>query len=124
MTTRWTGGMRAITRAGDFDIVVDEPETSGGTNSGPQPTDLLLASLSSCFALALAFTARKRGIDLPGLTVTATGTYDGPSFTDILLTVVADTAPDVVERLIPHAQRVCYVTNTLRRRPEITVALG
>lgn len=116
--------MRAITRAGDFDIVVDEPETSGGTNTGPQPTDLLLASLSSCFALALAFTARKRGIELPGLTVTATGTYDGPSFTDIVLTVNADTSPEVVERLIPPAQRVCYVTNTLRRRPEITVALG
>jgi len=41
--TRWSGGMRAVTDAGGFELVVDEPVTQGGGGSGPQPTDLLLA---------------------------------------------------------------------------------
>ena len=77
--TRWNGGMRAVTQAGNFEVVVDEPATSGGTDTGPQPTDLLLVSVSSCLALALAWVARKRGVDLLGLDVIAVGRYAGLS---------------------------------------------
>ena len=51
------------------------------------PRDLLLASLSSCYALALAWAARKRGFELPDLEVTATGTYAGQRFATLELTV-------------------------------------
>ena len=70
VTTRWTGGMRAVSDVNGFEIVVDEPETHGGTNTGPQPTDLLLASIASCIVLSMAFVARKRGIELLDLDVT------------------------------------------------------
>jgi putative redox protein len=122
--TRWDGGMRAVTRAGDFEVVVDEPETAGGTDTGPQPTDLLLVSVSSCFALALAFAARKRGVELSDLEVTAAGTYDGLRFGRIALSISSTGPRAVLEELIPEAQRVCYVSNTLRRLPELTVEVG
>ena len=73
----WRGGWRCDVQAGSFELVVDEPPSAGGTGLGPMPTDLLLASLSSCYALALAWAARKRGFELPDLEVTATGTYRG-----------------------------------------------
>jgi putative redox protein len=119
--TRWDGGMRAVTQVGDFEVVVDEPETSGGTDTGPQPTDLLLVSVSSCFALALAFVARKRGVDLLGLDVTAVGRDEGLKFCEISLSISSDSPRSVVEDLLPEAQRVCYVSNTLQRQPELTV---
>jgi putative redox protein len=119
--TRWDGGMRAVTQVGDFEVVVDEPETAGGTDTGPQPTDLLLVSVSSCFALALAFVARKRGVDLLGLDVTAIGRYEGLKFCEISLLISSDSPRSVVEDLLPEAQRVCYVSNTLQRQPELTV---
>jgi putative redox protein len=119
--TRWDGGMRAVTQVGDFEVVVDEPETSGGTDTGPQPTDLLLVSVSSCFALALAFVARKRGVDLLGLDVTAVGRSEGLKFCEISLSISSDSPRSVVEDLLPEAQRVCYVSNTLQRQPELTV---
>ncbi|HJQ89831.1 MAG TPA: OsmC family protein [Propionibacteriaceae bacterium] len=119
--TRWDGGMRAVTQVGDFEVVVDEPETAGGTDTGPQPTDLLLVSVSSCFALALAFVARKRGVDLLGLDVTAIGRYEGLKFCEISLSISSDSPRSVVEDLLPEAQRVCYVSNTLQRQPELTV---
>ena len=122
--TRWTGGMRAVTEAGAFEVVVDEPAESGGTDTGPQPTDLLLASLSSCLTLAFVYAARKRDLELPGLRVVATGIYDGPRFVRIALVVESDGARSVLEALAPAAERMCYVSNTLRRSPELTVVVG
>ncbi len=122
--TRWDGGMRAVTDANGFQIVVDEPETSGGNNTGPQPTDLFLASISSCFALAMAWVARKRDITLSNLTVDAVGRYDGPKFAHVNVAVMADNPRPVLEELAKRAQRVCYVTNTLRLGPEITLTIG
>ena len=124
VTTRWTGGMRAVSDAGGFEIVVDEPETSGGSNTGPQPTDLLLASVASCFALAMAFVARRRGIELLGLDVSVVGSYDGPKFARISVSITSGSSREVLEELIPEAERVCYVSNTLRYRPELVIDIG
>ena len=122
--TRWDGGMRAVTDANGFQIIVDEPESAGGSNTGPQPTDLFLASISSCFAVSMAWVARKRDITLSNLTVDAVGRYDGPKFVQVTVSVKADNPRPVLEELAKHAQRVCYVTNTLRRGPEITLTIG
>jgi putative redox protein len=119
--TRWTGGMRAVTDADGFELVVDEPELHGGTGTGPQPTDLLLASVSSCIALSVAFMARKRGVELPDLRVTVVGTYQGLEFERITASITSDAPREVLEGLVSEAERVCYVSNTLRRRPELVV---
>jgi putative redox protein len=120
---RWEGGLKAVVNAGGFEVVADEPESVGGTGSGPQPTELLLASIASCFTLALAYSARKRSIELADdLTVDVTGTYDGPQFSGFRI-VVRSSAPTGVEleKLAESAKRVCYVTRTLANSPEITV---
>jgi putative redox protein len=123
VSSRWDGGLRAVVDAGGFELVVDEPESVGGTGRGPQPTELLLASVASCFTIALAFVARKRGVEPTGLHVDVTGTYDGPSFSDLAIAVRADGVDDL-DALVRSAERVCYVTRTLARRPAITVAAG
>ena len=122
VSARWDGGWRAVVQAGDFELKVDEPPTvDGGTGTGPQPTELLLASVASCFTLALAHSARKRGVELRELSVDATGTYDGPRFSAIRVTVTAAAPPRAeLARLIPAAQRVCYVTRTIAGSPELT----
>jgi putative redox protein len=122
-TATWRGGWRCDVQAGGFALVVDEPPSAGGTGLGPMPTDLLLASLSSCYALALAWAARKRGFELPDLAVTATGTYEGPRFAAVALSVTTSLDPDQVTPLLEPARRVCYVSNTLARTPELTVSL-
>lgn len=120
---RWEGGLKAVVNAGGFEVVADEPESVGGTGSGPQPTELLLASIASCFTLALAYSARKRSIELgEDLTVDVTGTYDGPQFSGFRIEVSASAPTGVeLEKLAESAKRVCYVTRTLANSPEITV---
>lgn len=122
--TRWTGGMRAVTDVDGFEIVVDEPETHGGTGTGPQPTDLLLASVATCIALSIAFVARKRRVELLGLDVRVVGTYKGLEFERIAASVSSGTPAEVLEKLVSEAERVCYVSNTLRHRPELVIRVG
>jgi putative redox protein len=123
VSARWDGGLRAVVDAGRFQLIIDEPESSGGTDRGPQPTDLLLASVASCFALAMAYVARKSGTELADLQVVATGTYDGPRFSAVAVSLSSTAARPALEQLIPQAQRVCYVTNTLDQPPEITIGV-
>ena len=120
----WTGGWRCEVDAGGFALVVDEPASVGGTGTGPMPTDLLLASLSSCFALALAWAARKQGVELPDLEVSATGTYAGPRFSAIEITVESSLPQEQLVPLFAPAARACYVSNTFAHGPEISVTLA
>jgi putative redox protein len=121
--TTWDGGMRAVTDVGPFTLVVDEPPKAGGTDTGPQPTDLFLASITSCMALAIAFVARKREVELEGLEVTGVGTYRGLRFDRVALSVSSATPRDVLSELITEAERLCYVSNTLRHQPQLTVEM-
>lgn len=118
---RWTGGLRAVADIDGFEVVTDEPEASGGSGTGPQPTDLLLASVASCMAMSVAFVARKRDVDLVGLEVRVVGRYSGLKFDRISVLISSDTRADVLQGLLEEAERVCYVSNTLRHRPELDV---
>src|SRR5262249_59754051 len=101
VTAHWEGGWRCQVEAGGFGLVVDEPQSAGGTGTGPMPTEYLLAAMASCYALALAWAATKRGVILPGLAVTATGTYDGPRFAPLELAVITSAAREEVQPLLP-----------------------
>ena len=116
------GPLNCVVSVGGFSILVDEPESAGGTGAGPQPTDLLLASVASCFTLALVYSAGKRGIAMTGVQVDAVGHYAGPSFDTVRISVeVTGPTPDELADLIAAAERVCYVSNTLRAGADVTV---
>ncbi len=124
VVARWEGGWRCSVRAAGFDLIVDEPERAGGTGTGPMPTDYFLAAMASCYALALSWAAGKRGLVLPDLAVTATGTYDGPRFSRLVLEVAASAPAEVVGQLIKPALRACYVSNTIASSPPIEVVMS
>ena len=50
-------------------IVVDEPESEGGTDRGPRPTELLAASLASCTSITLLMYAQRKDLELGALEV-------------------------------------------------------
>jgi putative redox protein len=50
-------------------VIADEPEESGGTDSGPSPQELLAASLASCSAITMEMYARRKGWDIGDVVV-------------------------------------------------------
>jgi putative redox protein len=99
-------------------VLVDEPASAGGSDTGPTPTELLLASLAACFTLAVAHAAGKAGRELTDLSVRARGEYRGLRFARI--TVEARSSqPELVRSLLDQAIRYSYVSGTLDGEPEI-----
>jgi putative redox protein len=120
----WQGGYRCLVSARGHEIQVDEPLGAGGDDTGLQPSEIFLASLASCFTLALYHVARKRDITLPDLQVRATGEYEGPKFARLRLEVSTSSPPVIVEPLIERAKGVCYVSNTLRAVSDVDVVVA
>ena len=56
-------------RAGRHTLRADEPVTSGGTDTGPDPYALLLAALGACTSMTLRMYANRKGWPLTGVTV-------------------------------------------------------
>jgi putative redox protein len=115
VSAAWRGGWATDVRAGGHELRVDEPESAGGGDSGPMPTELFCASLASCFCLAVAFAARKRDIVLRDLEVTVRAERAGRELRYERLTVETTAAADAatLARLVERARPFCWVSNTL-----------
>lgn len=124
VVSHWEGGYRCRTEMRGFSVPADEAPEFGGDDAGPMPTELFLASLASCFAMAVAHAAKKRGITLPDLAVAVRGHYDGPRFDRLVIEVRSGHRRDELEKLVERAKSFCYVSNTLRGGAELTFALA
>ena len=54
-------GLRATVQLRDHTLIVDEPVADGGTDRGPTPKELLLASLGACAAITCKMYAARKG---------------------------------------------------------------
>jgi len=125
-TAEWTGGLSTDVSGRGHAIRVDEPPEFGGQDSGPMPTELVVAALASCFCIAVVWAAGRQRIDLRDLEVQVQphralgeprhGRYD--------LWVRSSTPAEELAPAVELAKRYCWVTNTLATPPEITYHLG
>lgn len=56
-------------RLGRHELLADEPVALGGTDTGPNPYDLLLAALGACTSMTLSLYARRKQWPLDAVTV-------------------------------------------------------
>ncbi len=113
-------------RDGRFAFASDQGPEEGGDDTGPMPSEILFASLASCFAMAVAWSAQKRRLTLPDLEVEVSWGYnhDERAYDDLEIEArssLATEAPEQFSALLRLAEEVCWVTRTVRRGRPIAV---
>jgi putative redox protein len=104
-------------------VVVDQPVADGGEDTGPTPTELLVASLASCVAHYARRALRRDGADGPRIRCRWAMSDARPwrvAAVEVDVLLPADTPParvDAVRRAIGH----CTVHNTLADPPPVTL---
>jgi len=58
------GGLAVESESRGFKVIMDEPTSLGGTDTGMNPVESLLAALGSCQCIAATSSAKSHGIDL------------------------------------------------------------
>jgi uncharacterized OsmC-like protein len=87
VTTRWLGQTRSESAVDSyviggerversFRIVADEPEELLGTNSAPNPQELLMSAVNACMTVGYVAGAALRGIELESLEIVTRGELD------------------------------------------------
>ena len=121
VTATWQGGYEATVRARGHGMTIDEPETAGGGDAGPMPTEALAISIASCFCLAVAHVARRDGYAVSDLHVHARAERAGRElrYGRIVVTTSATVDGADLATLVERARRVCWVSNTLAKPPAL-----
>ena len=77
----WKGGFRSEAKIRDFaPAASDEPAQLGGTDTGPNPVEQVLAALGNCLAVGYAANASAMGIELKDLRIDLEGDLDLHTF--------------------------------------------
>ena len=74
--SRQVEGLRSETKIRQFSLTIDEPPTLGGTDTGPNPVELVLAALATCQEITYRAYATALGIPLESVSVNLEGSLD------------------------------------------------
>ncbi|WP_241004366.1 OsmC family protein [Conexibacter sp. SYSU D00693] len=99
----------------DHRLVADEPLDKGGRDAGPDPLELLAASLASCTAITMEMYAERKGWDVGGIEVVcdfAPAERGCPTKFDLTMRFPDHLSAEQVERLRVIAAK-CPVHRTL-----------
>lgn len=67
---------KTVVKARNFQITIDEPQDLGGTDSGPNPVEYVLAAFSGCLNVVSHMVAKEMGFELKGVTIDIYGDLD------------------------------------------------
>jgi putative redox protein len=112
---RSEGTFRHTVRIRDHQLTVDEPLDTGGNDTGPDPQELLAASLATCTAITMEMYAARKGWDIGNVEVDvqySPAERGCPTRFDLNLRVPEDLPEEQVERLRVIAAK-CPVHRTL-----------
>jgi uncharacterized OsmC-like protein len=120
------GGDRYTIGIGAHEVVVDQPVEDGGTDTGPSPTELFVASIASCTAHYAGRFLGRHGIDANGLEVTAEFAIgDRPGrVVDLDLRLVVPALPEDAKDRLRAVVEHCTVKNSIAKPAAIRLQIS
>lgn len=125
---------KTVVTARDFDFVVDEPASLGGTDDGPTPVEYLLGSWAGCLNVVAHLVAEERGIEIDDLNVRIEGDLDPrkllqdddaarAGYQDVRVTIAVDTDADeeTLEAFGKEVEDRCPVADNIGNATPTTV---
>ncbi len=135
--SHWTKDHPAVKiRTGKHELIIDEPESVGGTDLGPNPLQYVLSSLTGCVTIVGKNVAKKMGIILEEVSVKVEGDIDDRGFTGqdpnvqkgfqemrLSVSAKADCSREKLEEWLKTTESLCPVGNTYRDGTHVTMTL-
>lgn len=134
---QWTGGFRSQATIRDFaPISSDEPPELGGSNTGPNPVEQVLAALGNCLAVGYAANATAAGIEIRSLSIDLEGDIDlhtflglddgnaGYSGISVRVNIDSDASPTDLAALHDKVINTSPVGHTLNRAVPLAIELS
>ncbi|TMN21661.1 OsmC family protein [Lentibacillus cibarius] len=125
VTANLHDGMQVKAKSRGFEVAIDEPKQLGGTDTGMNPVELILAGLGACQAITARTYANQFNIKLDDFWVELEGILDidgmmhkadvRPGYSDISynIHIQTDAPKDKVEEFIAFIEKTCPVGDTL-----------
>ncbi|HNX13965.1 MAG TPA: OsmC family protein [Oscillospiraceae bacterium] len=120
-----------------FKVIIDEPESLGGTNTGANPVEYLLAALSGCLGVVGHLVAGEMGFQLNGLDFVLEGDLDPAKFTgksmagragytEIRVTMIpnADADKETLDKWLKVVESRCPVSDNIGNATPLRISLG
>ncbi len=114
----------------------DEPPALGGSNTGPNPVEQVLAALGNCLAVGYAANATAAGIEIKDMSIDLEGDVDlhtflgltdgnaGYSGISVKVHIDSDASPEQIEALHSKVTGTSPVGHTLSRAVPVNFELS
>lgn len=127
-------GQEDTSRASAFVIDAGEPAVLVGTDTGPNPAEMLLSALSACLTTSLVYSAAARGVQLTRVESTLEGDIDlrgalgladevrnGFECVRVTFRVEGDAPPEKLREVVAQGQRRSAVFDTVSHGVPVSV---
>jgi len=127
---------KTVVEARGFKVIIDEPQSLGGTNAGANPVEYLLAALSGCLNVVGHLIAKEMGFALRGLEIKLEGDLDPAKFmgkptqgragyTAVHVTIKPDTDADqaTLDKWLKAVESRCPVSDNISNATPLKIFL-
>ncbi len=132
-TTKLTDGLKIECSARNHKIIMDEPKSLGGSDTGMNPVEALLCSLGACQCIVAKCFAKLKKIDLQEFWIELEGDLDPDGFQgknkDVKIGfqaiksnihIKSTSSREDIEKFVQFIEETCPVCDSLKNAPRIS----
>ena len=127
-------GLQCSAQTRNFNLTIDERESLGGSDAGPNPVELILTAFGACQEITYRLYADLLGIPMDGIVIEVTGDIDlcgfldvddeaRPGYSNITADIVIDSpaSDEEIQRLKDAVDAHCPVFDIISNATPVTI---